>query len=101
MLRTVREFTYIQSNEAFISLNLEYVRATKGPILWNNNGMYGLIPYARILNAYQDCQVSDRSAFHTFFWGDTVEIDNTTACLLLENVDGKSDDSRDSDTPRH
>lgn len=85
-----KEFHYFCINKLEIILLLNHV---EHPILWNNNGQYGLIPFARIQNALENWKnVHDKDIVPSeqFDWCDVIKISPQIANALLgEDKDDK------------
>ena len=70
----------------------QYEQLVKKPqaVLWNWDGMYGLVPLARVKNEIQyindlnkTCEVNELKRLHLeFTWGETVEIPPETGQVL-------------------
>lgn len=81
-MRETRQFTYVICADKFISLPLQYCKESKTAILWNYKGLFGLIPYAKIQNAYINNQ-NITPISHTFFWKDVFPVHIPVAKLFL------------------
>lgn len=92
MVYTKFSFHYIDVDTITVRLHhLEYINY---PILWNNKGLYGLIPFAKIQNAFENWNNthigSTAIPHHKFYWHDVIKISPQIANALLgEDKDDK------------
>ena len=85
------KITYIHLDTTMITLRLDNINC---PILWNNKGQYGLIPFARIYNALENWKDRHFSIGllpkGVFNWRDVIPVSPQIANALLgEDKDDK------------
>ena len=73
---------YVEANTVSIKINLAEITL---PILWNNNGQYGLIPFARIQNDLEFCKDmgEKNGSMGTYNWHDVIPVSPQIANALL------------------
>lgn len=86
-----KEFEY--TCIAAIGIKVNLICATS-PILWNNEGRFGLIPLARIQNAFENWKDTHIGStlvpVAKFYWSETIKISPQIANALLgEDKDDK------------
>lgn len=82
MIKETKTFTYIVSSDEFIRVPAQYATESKSAILWNKNGLFGLIPFAKIQNLY-DSFKGEYCTMLCLAWQGTISCSSTVARLLL------------------
>jgi len=80
-----KTFRYFIHADDTLPVHLQ-VNALDKPILWNRQGLYGIIPAARLQNAYEIYQANpmiNQSVLYVCEWYNVKRIPSTIARLLI------------------
>lgn len=98
-----KEFEYIVHGGIDLRLKLELITSS---ILWKRNGLFGLIPFARIQNALECWKdsllgIPGGTPMADFHWPDTIKVSPQIANALLgDDKDDKCTYNSKSSTDR-
>ncbi len=88
---SIKKYYYVETKTDEINLNVQqFVDNDPLPIIWNNRGLYRIIPIERVKNKIDlliglqsGTMIDYNPSMGKFFWEEGVEVDGKTIALLL------------------